>query len=254
MAEGSRALVPGRFRAETVDGATPGQSVRVQIVIAAVLAALSLTLGLSGADSLLHDWAGHPLPLRLADVTTGSIAYAGLWWRRRYPLVFAGYVLAVSTFSSLAGALTLVAAYTVAVQRGWRTALITSALLAVSAWPELVLYNNGQGGIRVVLMLVVILTFAVTGWGMFVRARGQLLASLRDRAQRAEESRERHAAHSRIAERQRIAREMHDVLAHRLSLLSVQSGALEFAADASADDIAAAVGAIRAARPGPGCG
>ena len=246
MAEGSRTLVPGRFRAEPAEVAAPGQSVRVQILITAVLAALSLTLGLSGTDSPLHDWAGHPLPLRVADVVFGSIAYAGLWWRRRYPLIFAGYVLVVSTFSTVNGGLTLVAAYTVAVQRGWRTALITSTLLAVSAWPELLLYNNDHAGIRVVLMLVVILTFAVTGWGMFVRARGQLLASLRDRAQRAEESREQHAAHARIAERQRIAREMHDVLAHRLSLLSVQSGALEFAADAAADDIAAAVGAIRA--------
>jgi DNA-binding NarL/FixJ family response regulator len=185
MAEGSRALLPGRFRAEP---AAPGQSVRVQIAITAVLAALSLTLGLSGTDSLLHDWAGHPLPLRLADVVFGSIAYVGLWWRRRYPLIFAGYVLAVSTFSTVADGLTLVAAYTVAVQRGWRTALITSALLAVSAWPELLLYNNDHTGIRVVLMLIVILTFAVTGWGMFVRARGQLLASLRDRERRAEEA------------------------------------------------------------------
>jgi hypothetical protein len=111
MAEGSRALVPGRFRAEPAEVAPPGQSVRVQIVITAILAALSLALGLSGTDGLLHDWSGHPLPLRGADAVFGSIAYAGLWWRRRYPLIFTGYVLAVSTFSTLAGGLTLVAAY-----------------------------------------------------------------------------------------------------------------------------------------------
>jgi signal transduction histidine kinase len=233
-------------RAETADATTPGRSVGVQIVIAAVLGALALALGLSGADGLLHGRAGYPLPLRVADVVFGSIAYAGLWWRRRYPLAFAGYVLAVSIFSTLAGDLTFIAAYTVAAHRGWRAALITSTLLTVSAWPGLLLYNNGHGGIRVVMVLIVILTFALTGWGMFVRAHRQLLASLRDRAQRAEESREQHAAHARIAERQRIAREMHDVLAHRLSLLSVQSGALEFAADASPDDIASAAGAIRA--------
>jgi signal transduction histidine kinase len=215
-------------------------------VIVAVLAALALALGLSGADSLLHGRVGYPLPLRVADAVFGSIAFAGLWWRRRYPVAFAGYVLAVSMFSTLAGGLTFIAAYTVAAHRGWRTALITSTLLAVSAWPALLLYNKGLGSIRVPMMLIVILTFALTGWGMFVRAHGQLLATLRDRAQRAEESREQHAAHARIAERQRIAREMHDVLAHRLSLLSVQSGALEFAADASADDITSAAGAIRA--------
>jgi len=80
---------------------------------------------------------------------------------------------------------------------------------------------------------------------MFIRARRQLLASLRWRAERAERSREEHARNARIAERQRIAREMHDVLAHRLSLLSVQAGALEVtppaAGDAAATEAAAAI-------------
>ena len=246
MAEAWRAPIPGGSRAEAAEAARPGESAGVQILIVAGLAAACLALGLSGAESLLHGRAGYPLPLRVADAVFGSMAYAGLWWRRRYPLAFAGYVLAVSMFSTLAGGLTFVAAYTVAAHRGWRAALITSTLLTISAWPALLLYSQGHGDIRVVMTLIVILTFAVTGWGMFVRARRQLLASLRDRAQRAEESREQHAAHARIAERQRIAREMHDVLAHRLSLLSVQSGALEYAAEASPDDLVSAAGAIRA--------
>jgi hypothetical protein len=54
MAEGSRAPRRGGFRAEPAAAATPGQSVGLHIVIVAVLAALALALGLSGADSLLH--------------------------------------------------------------------------------------------------------------------------------------------------------------------------------------------------------
>ncbi len=46
-------------------------------------------------------------------------------------------------------------------------------------------------------------------------------------------------------ERNRIAREMHDVLAHRLSLLSLHAGALELRPDAPADEIARAAGVIR---------
>ena len=46
-------------------------------------------------------------------------------------------------------------------------------------------------------------------------------------------------------ERNRLAREMHDVLAHRLSLLSLQAGALELWADAPSAEITRAAGAIR---------
>jgi signal transduction histidine kinase len=237
MAEGSEA--------ESADAPAPARSLGFELTLTVFLGGLSLVLGLVGSASLLHGLAGYPLGLRVADGVFGSAAYVGLWWRRRYPVAYAGYVLVVSLFSTLTGGLSFIAAYTVASQRGWRTALVISSLFAISVWPSLVIYDNNSDGLKVPLTLATVVTFAVTGWGMFVRARRLLLGSLRDRAQRAEESREEHAAHARIAERQRIAREMHDVLAHRLSLLSVQSGALEFAADASPQDIAAAAGAVR---------
>jgi len=78
----------------------------------------------------------------------------------------------------------------------------------------------------------------VIGWGLFVRARRELVRSLRERAERAE-------VEARAAERRRIAREMHDVLAHRISLLSVHAGALEFRPDAPAEEVAEAAGVIR---------
>lgn len=115
--------------------------------------------------------------------------------------------------------------------------------MAGASWPALLLYSSDVG----VLMLVIsVVLFAVTGWGMFIRARRQPLASLRGRAERAELSREEHAQHARIAERQRIAREMHDVLAHRLSLLSVQAGALEVTPVDAGDAATEAAAAIRA--------
>ena len=83
-----------------------------------------------------------------------------------------------------------------------------------------------------------LLTGVVLGWGLFVRARRELVRSLRAQADRA-------ADEARAAERRRIAREMHDVLAHRLSLLSVHAGALEFHPDAPAEEVAEAAGVIR---------
>jgi signal transduction histidine kinase len=228
------------------DPETPYTSLRARIVIAVVVGGLSLFLGLIGSRGVVNGLEGYPLGLRVADVVGGLGGYVLLWWRRRWPLAFAGYIVVISVFSTLSGGLPFVAAFTVAVHRNWPTALFTSTLLAVTTWPALLLYRSDtMRNTEILMLFVVIVIFAVTGWGMFIRARRQLLASLRRRAERAERSREEHAQHARIAERQRIAREMHDVLAHRLSLLSVQAGALEVtpvpAGDAAVTEAAAAI-------------
>jgi signal transduction histidine kinase len=78
-----------------------------------------------------------------------------------------------------------------------------------------------------------------------VRARRQLVQSLRDRAERAEAGQHLRVEQARAHERARIAREMHDVLAHRISLLSLHAGALEFRPGAPPDEVARAAGVIR---------
>ena len=95
------------------------------------------------------------------------------------------------------------------------------------------------------LLSIVLLHVAVAATGMYVRARRELLASLRERAERAEAAQHEHAERVRLSERARIAREMHDVLAHRISLLSMHAGSLEFAPGASQEEIARAAGVIR---------
>ena len=86
---------------------------------------------------------------------------------------------------------------------------------------------------------------ARSGFGMFLRARRQLLATLRERAETAEAEQRRSAEAARQGERTRIAREMHDVLAHRISLVSMHAGALEYRGDASAEEVRTAAGVIR---------
>src|SRR5690606_9231987 len=63
---------------------------------------------------------------------------------------------------------------------------------------------------------------------------------------RAEREQERRVAEARVAERTRIAREMHDTLAHRLSLLAATAGALEYRPDADPAQLARAAGLVRA--------
>ncbi|WP_327043085.1 histidine kinase [Micromonospora ureilytica] len=96
------------------------------------------------------------------------------------------------------------------------------------------------------LLLMAIAYAALLGWGTWAQARNALLAALRDRARRAEQEQERRVGEARAAERNRIAREMHDVLAHRLSLLAAAAGAMEYRPDAPPERLSAAAGVIRA--------
>ncbi|WP_350275308.1 histidine kinase [Kribbella sp. HUAS MG21] len=94
-------------------------------------------------------------------------------------------------------------------------------------------------------VLDVVVHAALLGWGQGAQARRQLLESLRERARRAEAEQGRRIAEARTLERTKMAREMHDVLAHRLSLLATYAGALEYRPDSSPEKLAKAAGVIR---------
>jgi signal transduction histidine kinase len=96
------------------------------------------------------------------------------------------------------------------------------------------------------LVLMTAAYAALVGWGALARARHALLVSLRERARRAEAEQGRRVAEARVAERARIAREMHDVLAHRLSLVATYAGALEYRPDSSPEQLSKAAGVVRA--------
>jgi signal transduction histidine kinase len=95
------------------------------------------------------------------------------------------------------------------------------------------------------LLLICVTYGALLGWGGLARSRRELLISLRERARRAEAEQGRRVAEARMAERHTLAREMHDVLAHRLSLLATYAGALEYRPDSSPEQLARAAGVVR---------
>lgn len=66
--------------------------------------------------------------------------------------------------------------------------------------------------------------------GLWVGTRRELIANLRERAERLERERYLEAERASAAERTRIAREMHDVVAHRVSLMVLHAGGLEVSA------------------------
>ncbi len=163
------------------------------------------------------------------DIACGALACISLWWRRRWALGVAIACMVLGMFSISATPAGLLALFSLAVHRPARPALLVAALLIASALLFAV-YSPTTDPVSVFLR-VAPLALGVTAWGMFLRARRQLLLSLRERALRAEADQRLHEDRARMAERTRIAREMHDVLAHRISLLALHAGALEVRAD-----------------------
>lgn len=66
--------------------------------------------------------------------------------------------------------------------------------------------------------------------GLYAKARVIVLENLRDKAERLEREQHLMAWRARMEERTRIAREMHDVVAHRVSLMVIHAGAIEVTA------------------------
>ena len=95
------------------------------------------------------------------------------------------------------------------------------------------------------VVLVVVAYTAIVGWGAGLRANRALISSLRERAERAEADQARRVAEARTAERATIAREMHDVLAHRLSLLATYAGALAYRPDLPPEQLSRAAEVVR---------
>jgi signal transduction histidine kinase len=89
-------------------------------------------------------------------------------------------------------------------------------------------------------------TIAVMGAGRYTATRRELMSSLEERAERAETEHRLRAEQARVGERTRIAREMHDVLAHKVALISLHAGGLEVNADAEPSRIEQGAALIRA--------
>ncbi|MEW2455375.1 sensor histidine kinase [Streptomyces albus] len=172
------------------------------------------------------------------DQLRGGLACAALFLRRRRPVELAVVLLLLEPFSHFMAGPIMVALFTVAVRRPPRVTGYV-AILAFAPLPFVLAHRPDLDDPRTGSALTYFVLLAATvGWGLYVRSRRQLIVSLRERADQA-------AADARREAREDVAREMHDVLAHRLSLLSVHAGALEFNPDAGRDQVARAAGVIR---------
>jgi signal transduction histidine kinase len=239
VATWQRPLLPAALLEESGGRRTPRDW-----VVDALMYVFSIAFGVA----ILGSTAGERSDLTMVlDAVCGVVAFVALWFRRRHPAGVAVIVIALSGFSALAAAAALAACFNAALRMTPRALAVITALALAGAAASAVAYGNVHGYDWTGLFTGILLTVIAVGWGLFARAQRDLVRSLHERAHRLEAERRLHEEQARDAERRRIAREMHDVLAHRISLLSVHAGALEFRPDAPPEEIAAAAGVVRSA-------
>lgn len=170
--------------------------------------------------------------------------------RRIWPSAVFGWLFAVSAAAGLwdvrlvVSLALVVALYTVAAQESRRRALVAAALLeggvivaavqlTTSQWWQFAILGSGM-------------VAAALGLGLYSATRRAYLTELHDRAARLERERDQEKELSAAAERARITREMHDIVAHHLAVMIALSDGAAAASAGSSQKTAEAMRTVSA--------
>jgi signal transduction histidine kinase len=208
--------------------------------------------------------AGVVIALRVFEVSTRHLAHAGslglaiaiasaltLILRRRWPLLVAaltlGAVPVVIALDRASGAISLpaiVAVYTVATLEPRRRAvLVAAASASMVALARGFIQAKGWSDARTAAEPALVIAALFLGWAIAGRRAYNL--EVRDRAARAEAAREAEMRRRVDAERLRIARELHDVVAHTIATINVQAGVAAHVIDKQPEAAAQALETIK---------
>lgn len=190
-------------------------------------------------------WPGTSLALSVA-------LCAPYLWRRRRPLLVYACIQAAALVQIglgvgllVADVLLLLAVYNLAVRMRWQVsaaaAAVTVAWLLIAVGPALSLGHLSIGDVGV---LVAVIAWAWT-WGRLVQTRRRYIGSLHERAEQLEREKAAEATMAATAERTRIAREIHDVVSHSLSVMVVMSDGAATTIDAEPAGSKTAMLAVR---------
>ncbi|MGA5351559.1 sensor histidine kinase [Streptomyces thermodiastaticus] len=215
-----------------------------------VLSSLVLfVLSVLAASVVPHE---HRFEVRWAAVVVAGIGCASLLWRRRHPcgvlLVAVGCGVMFQALgvreSPLVTSPVIVSVYTVAAATDRRTAWTAAAGSAAVLVGAAVAFDSGSwlSPDNAAMLAWTALPAAV---GDGVRSRRAYVAAVEERAEHAERTREEEARQRVAAERVRIARELHDVVAHHIALINAQAGVAVHLVDQRPEQILAALKDIR---------
>jgi signal transduction histidine kinase len=246
MPRWQRELLPAMLGADHADrGQVNGQHLKRSLrdwVVDLIMFGFALALGAAGVWSNARHAPGWWIAI---DVVIGLVACGALWVRRDHPLAVGVGTVLISIVSGMAGGASVVAIFTVAIYCRPRRTAEVMALSFVACIIYASLYTGSAGYHWSDLFAGLAATVIAAAWGLFVRVRRELVLSLHERNRQLQAEQELRVQDAQRAERDRIAREMHDVLAHRISLLSLHAGALEYNPNASPEEIAKAAQVIR---------
>ncbi|MGW2018724.1 sensor histidine kinase [Streptomyces sp. NPDC001927] len=182
-------------------------------------------------------------------VVAMSLAFAlPLFWRRRHPLTALAVMAGAALLSNWTGAflqaglLQMIVVFHIALRRPPRTLLWTLALLAPPLVVGAARFPQGSWDQQIVPTLWAYTMVALLG--IAVRSRQDYTAALIDRARRLEVERDQQAQLAAAAERNRINREMHDIIGHNLSVITGLADGGRYAAAKNPERAAEALDAI----------
>jgi signal transduction histidine kinase len=203
---------------------------------------LALLIGVFFASESVAGGEGPPWSV---EIVAGAVTFIGMvLFRRDRPVALTLFLIPFGIFFGMPMGASPIALFAVALHRPAR---ITIGLTVLHAAAVFGIYLIALGPTPVyyeVTIFLALVDVIVVTVAMLIRSHRMLVRSWADRAQQAEEGQRLRIEQARLGERERIAREMHDVLAHRLSLLAVHAGALEVRRQAPSPEREAA-GVIR---------
>lgn len=180
------------------------------------------------------------------DLLCGLLALGLYPLRHRFPVPIVGSIALLSTFSVFSAATVSLALVSLTIRRKPLEISIVFVLAFMAGMTGELLMPLGEPlpwwQNAIVMILVLALNLMI---GLYIGGRRELLQSLREQASSAQRAEQALMQGARAGERTRIAREMHDVLAHRLSLVALHAGALEYRSDLTPSETREAAGIIR---------
>lgn len=217
------------------------------------LIAIAFGIGLAGHLAARNDSDIEAGRIGVATAVGAACAAAILWWRRTHPALAFGGLLVVAAVVGAAeepGLFTVQVAMEIMVlchaagawSRRPRLTLVVLGILTGLAFVSAAADEDNSLATAGAFALALVAFPAVVGAAS--RARRQYLDEVEARLAAAERDRDERALRAIAEERTRIARELHDVVAHHVSLIGVQAGAARAALDRSPEATRAALGEI----------